>query len=164
MSDRPYWFECFFLGRDLRDWFGNHFRHLLCRDRRFFLRNRTYWFECSFLGRDLRDRLGNHFRHLLLSDWWDRFGDHFRHLLLSDWWDRFGDHFRHLLGDDRRFLVRDYLRRRLLREDLRCFPGDHLNGISLCRLFALGEGELGRRERLRAASIRNDQKRCNCYA
>src|SRR5436190_67037 len=49
MSDRPYWFECFSLGRDLRDCFGDHFRHLLDGDRRFFLRNRTCWFECSFL-------------------------------------------------------------------------------------------------------------------
>jgi len=148
MRNRPDWFECFSLGRDLRDWFGNHFRHLLCRDRRFFLRNRTYRFECSLLRGDLRVRLG----------------DHFRHLLLSDRRDRFGDHFRHLLGGDRRFLLRECLRRRLLRDDLRCFPGDHLNRIFLCRLFALGEGELGRRERLRAANIRNNQKRCNCYA
>src|SRR6266487_4583191 len=103
MSDRPYWFECFFLRRDLRDWLGNHFRHLLDGDRRFFLRHRPYWFECSFLRGDLRDRLSNHFRHLLCGDRW--------------------------------FLLRDYLRWRLPREYLRCFPGDHLNRILLCRLF-----------------------------
>src|SRR5438477_5961360 len=99
MRNRPDWFECFSLGRDLRNWFGNHFRHLLCRDRRFFLRNRTYWFECSFLRGDLWDRLGNHFRHLVLNDWRDRFGDHFRHLLGGDHW----------------FLLRNYLRWRLPR-------------------------------------------------
>src|SRR5207253_5546549 len=59
MRNRPDWFECFSLGRGLRDWFGNHFRHSLNGDRRFFLRNRTYWFEYFFLGGDLRDRFGN---------------------------------------------------------------------------------------------------------
>src|SRR6266516_416091 len=122
MSDRPYWFECFFLRRDLRDWLGNHFRHLLDGDRRFFLRNRPDRFECFFVGRDLRGWLGYHFRHLLLSDWRDRFGDHVRVLLRGN----------------RRFLLRDYLRRRFLRDHLRCFFGDYLNRILLCRLFALG--------------------------
>ena len=86
------------------------------------VRNRPDWFECTFLDRDSRDWFANHFRHLLLTD-------------LRDW---FGNHFWHLLHGDRRFFLRDYLRRRFLRDYLRGFPGDHLNRIFLYCLFALG--------------------------
>ena len=125
------------------------------------VRNRPDRLERSYVGRRCRTWLGERCRHLLLNHRWGRFGDHFRDLLLSGW--RVGNHFRRLFHGDRWFLFRDYLGRYLLRDYLRCFPGDHLNGILLCRLFPSGKRELGRCEGLRAASIRNDQKRCNCY-
>src|SRR5438477_2756466 len=115
------------------------------------VRNRPDRLERSYLGRDWRTWPGDHFRHVLLSRRCGRFGDHFRDLVLSDW--RVGNHFPRLFHGDRWFLFRDYLGRYLLRYYLRCFPGDHLNGILLCRLFPSGKRELGRCEGLRVAGL-----------
>src|SRR5438105_6048153 len=106
MSNRPHWFECFSLRRDLRDWFGNHFRHLFPNDRRFFLRNRhrflsavrsleivmsdrPYWFECFSFRRGLRDWFGSHFRPLFRSDRWFFVRGHLRRTFLCDYLRRF---------------------------------------------------------------------------